>query len=735
MAPALNAVSRLVPMAGLFVLLLASLYIMSDATQNSERFGELYIWLLLVNSLALVFLAVLIGVNLFQAVRQRLKEMPGSRLTIRLVVIFVLLALVPVSVVYYFSVKFLDRGIDSWFDVQVEAAFEDAIELSRRSLDFRLRQALSQTRRVADRLAGGPEQVPALVLNDLRASTDAVALTLVGANNRIIASSSEETTRMLPSLPPEAVRLRIQSGKEYVALEPRRGEGLQVRAVVPVPTAGGAGDRRYLQARFPVADRLSDLANRVQKGFSRYKELVYLRTPLKQSFTLTLSLVLLLSVLSAVWAAFFAARRLVSPIRELAEGTKAVAAGEYHKKLPVGHRDELGFLVRSFNEMTAKLAAARDEADRNRRQLERQRAYLQTVLQHLSSGVISLDADLSLRTSNVAAEEILETDLSQQVGRSLSDLSAGAELLQHFYQGIGPLLEAERREWQEQVVVFGHSGRKVLMCHGARLPQDSALQGGHVIVFDDITALIQAQRDAAWGEVARRLAHEIKNPLTPIQLSAERLRQKVMPRLSDQDAQVLQRSTHTIVQQVEAMKAMVNAFSQYARGPAMANEPVALNQLVGEVAELYRSNQQQVQVQSHLDETLPPIEADPARIRQLLHNLITNGLEALQGTEGGRLDLTTRRVTTRQGQRAELEVRDNGPGVPQAMLANLFEPYVTGKAKGTGLGLAIVKKIVEEHGGIVWAENPAAGGARIVIQLPAEHRPTASKPRQQQERP
>lgn len=711
----------MLPMIGLFALLLASLYLMSDATQNSDQFGRLYIWLLLLNTLVLVSLTVLIGMNLYEMIRQVLRREPGSRLTLRLVVMFVVLALAPVSIVYYFSVKFLEHGIDSWFDVQVERALEDAVDLTRASLDFRMRQHLREVEGVAQSLINVPDNLSSLTLNERRGALEAAEMTLFGANNRIIASSSEETQALVPVYPADEILLLLNQGESYVGLDPLKDGGLRVRVVVTVPRPDPIAETRVLQGLFPVAGRISELAEHVQGAFGKYKELTYLRDPLKQSFMITLSLVLLLSVLFAVWTAFYSSRRLMAPIRELAEGTKAVAAGEFHKKLPVSQRDELGFLVRSFNEMMARLSSARDEADRSGRQVERQRAYLEAVLEHLSSGVLSFDRNHVLRTSNAAANEILSAHIEYHIGRRFADFSRELSGLERFYETLAPYISGPEFEWQTQVELFGEGGRKVLMCRGVRLPEDSGLKGGYVIVFDDITALLRAQRDAAWGEVARRLAHEIKNPLTPIQLSAERMQRKLHAQLGEEDAGVLARATRTIVQQVESMKSMVNAFSDYARAPAMEVEPLDLNELVTQVAELYDAQPQGIVIRLELDARRPFVEADAGRLRQLLHNIIKNAIEALENTPEGRLDLSTRCMQEAGGRYVELIAADNGPGIAKEVLGQLFDPYVTDKVKGTGLGLAIVKKIVEEHGGMVWAQNPPEGGARLVIRLPAVH--------------
>ncbi|MFP4080697.1 MAG: ATP-binding protein [Ectothiorhodospira sp.] len=708
----------LLSMGVIFLALLASLWVMSDAAQNSERFERFYIWLLLLNALALVLLAGIIGHHLLRVTRSALRMEPGSRLTLKLVVLFAGLSLVPVIVVYYFSITFLEQGIENWFDVRVEQALEDALELSRISLDLRVRQHTRETREMARELADVSETLAALRLQDLREDSDAQEVTLFGANNRIIAFSSGEAVQRLPALPAGEVLMTLSQGNDYAALEPVRDSGLHIRVVTPVPGRTPADDGRILQALYPVAPRMGTLADSVQDAFSDYKAFAYLRAPLKQSFSITLSLALLVSVLTAIWAAIYAAGRLVAPIHELAQGTRAVAAGEYHKKLPVSRNDELGFLVRSFNAMTATLAATRDEVERSRRLAESQRMYLETVLQNLSSGVIALDRRLALRTANAAASRILEVDLERHLGHALERIAADSPVAARLWEALGPRLEEQAEPWSEQVTAFGASGRKVLMCRGVWLIHGSGLRGGPVVVFDDITALLQAQRDAAWAEVARRLAHEIKNPLTPIQLSAERLDRKLRPHLDTQECRVLEQATRTIVHQVEAMKTMVNAFSQYARPPALNLERLDLNQLVEEVAGLYGPPGHTVTLALDLGQGLPPLQADAGRLRQVLHNLVKNALEALEGREDARLEIVTRRVEEVTRQMVEIRVMDNGHGLDEEMMARLFEPYVTGKHKGTGLGLAIVKKIIEEHHGRVWAGNRPEGGAVIGIHLP-----------------
>ena len=703
------------PFAGLTLVLLASLKLMSDATEDSATFGRLYVTLVLVNLLGLAALATLLGSNLVVLYRQRRAGLAGSRLTARMVGLFVLLAGAPILVVYYFSVQLLDRGIDSWFDVRVEQALDDALELSRTALGTRMGDLHRQTELVAAELIGTPDELLAGRIDEAREEIGASELTVVSAQGRILASSSVETTAILPHQPDEAVLLQVRQAGFYLGLDPLPEAGLVLRVVVRLPEVVPSHRGRVLQGLFPVAERLNTLADGVESAYGHYRELTYLRGPLKTSFILTLSLVVVLSLLGAMWAALFSARRLAAPIRDLVEGTRAVAAGDYETRLPQSGRDEMAVLVQSFNEMTRRLALARDEAQRSRQAVEEQRAYLEIVLARLSSGVATIDHERRLGTVNAAAGQILGVDLAEQVGARIEAIGQVSPQLEPLVTAFGRHLASGVRDWREEVSLFGPRGRQVLMCRGAPL----SASGGHVVVFDDVTALIQAQRDAAWSEVARRLAHEIKNPLTPIQLAAERLRHKYLDRMQDKDREVLDRLTHTIIQQVETMKEMVNAFSSYARSPQMRVEPLALNALVREVVELYRYNRPGVRVEAVLGGGLPPVEADAGRLRQVLHNLLKNAIEACESHPGCLVTARTLDLEEHGAHYVELAIEDSGPGFSQEVAERLFEPYVTTKSRGTGLGLAIVKKIVEEHAGMVRAETRPEGGARVLIRLPA----------------
>lgn len=704
----------LLPMFSLFIILLIAFYLLSNATQNTTRFSHLYGWMLVINLAGLLVLIILIGLNLYKLVSQYRAGVAGSRLTVRLVIVFVLLAVLPVSIVYYFSLQFLQRGVDSWFDVRIERSLEDALKLSQVALDLKQRDLIKQMPAIVASLSDVPNTNAGLALSDLLTRTGAAELSLIGKTNRIIAFSSADASRIVPHRSDEDIILQARRGQYYVGLEPVKNVGIHVRIVYPVP-AGVESESRVLQALYPIDQRLNTLADNVQNYFTVYKRLNYLRGQLKNSFLLTLSLVLLLSLFAAVWAAFFSAQRLMAPVRDLAEGTRAVADGDYDKQLPAAGQNELGFLVQSFNDMTRKIAQASQQAQLSQHLVESQREYLEAVLGNLSSGVMTLDRRLIIRTVNSVAGKILGLDFSQYLGRTLDKIVAANSSMERFVEALTPMTEVTE-QWQKEIILFVQGGRKVLLCRGTTLVDEQGESGDHVIVFDDITTVIQAQRDAAWGEVARRLAHEIKNPLTPIQLSAERLQFKLVHNLDEKDAEILQRSTQTIVHQVESMKEMVNAFTDYARAPQVQFQKIDFNQLIYEVTDMYKMKN--LVMQRHLDSRRPVIQADPARLRQLLHNLVKNALEAMESETDKRMELSTRCMEESGCRFVEFSISDHGPGFPEEAMGQFFEPYITTKRKGTGLGLAIVKKIVEEHGGMVHAENLADHGARIMIRLP-----------------
>jgi len=696
----------------LFGLILLSLQLMSSATQESSQLSAMYSWLLLVNALGSVVLLILVGANIYSLIQHTKRREAGSRLTTRMVSLFVVLALAPAVIVFYFSMQFLHQGIDSWFNVEIDRAMEDALELSQASLDQRMRWHLKQTQQLTENLKDSSESLVTLEIENLREQSGASEMTLFSRQGRIIASSSINPGDILPSLPDEHIWLQLRQNGEYVAVAPVHEEELMIRAIVSVK----AQEPQYLQALYPVPVRIADLADSVEFAFVRYQEMNYLRNSLKMSFSLALSLVLLMSLLAAIWVAFISIRNIIAPVKELVKGTQAVASGHYDQQLPVIAQDDLGFLVESFNDMTHRIAVARDETRMAGFEVENQRAYLETILGNLTAGVISFDALYKIRTANQAAYRIFHIHVNQFIGRTLLELVHGYAELAEPLKSIQRLLEQADDIWQQRIAFLGPNGRQELLCRGTPLFSQEGLRVGSVVVFDDVTDLIQAQKNAAWGEVARRLAHEIKNPLTPIQLSAERLQHKLADKLGTTDADILQRSTRTIVQQVEAMKEMVDDFSEYAKPSKKQTVMIDLPRLVQEVLALY-ALKSGVKFKADYETGLLMINGDPVSIRQVLHNLIKNALEAIDAH--GLIEISLHRVQKNNTDFIEIALYDDGPGIKDEQIEKIFEPYVTTKAKGTGLGLAIVKKIIEEHGGAIWIDTSRKVGAGFIIQLPA----------------
>lgn len=706
-----------IPVAALVMGLFVALVLMRDAVENSETLSRAFVPLLAWVLTGLLLLAVLVAVNVVKLVRRYRRQAAGSRLTLRIVVLFVLISLLPVGVVYYFSLGFLLRGIDSWFDVEIGRAMQDALALNQASLDLNQRVLGKYTEQLLAGIQDRSSTAIALTLNSLRRQAGAEELTVYGTGGQVLGTSNQDPTKLVPSQAEREIQQEVRAGNNYVGLEPRAGGELVVRVLVQDP----GGRPMTMQAIFPTSARIGELTEGLEAAYNRYTELAYLRESLKLSFSLTLSLVLLFGLMAALIAAFHTARRLVAPVADIARGTRAIAAGDYEQQLPLPKQDdELAFLVASFNTMTRRLAQARDAAARSQQAVETQRAYLETVLGRLSSGVVAFDDAQRLRTANPAALQILGLRLEEQVQPTLLELERGQPWLTPWTETVTRHLKSGQ-DWRAEVTLQRAEGRQTLMCRGSALPLagdgEGSAERGHVVVFDDITTLIRAQRDAAWGEVARRLAHEIKNPLTPIQLSAERLRHKLLAKAAGPDAQVIDRATRTITQQVEAMKSMVNDFSDYARSPQIQTEPFELDRLVQEVMDLYKSADAG-SISVLLGAPKVQVRGDPLRLRQVIHNLVKNALEALEGRADGRIEVSTSRPDDPELDLVQLKVVDNGPGFEEEVRERLFEPYVTTKSKGTGLGLAIVKKIIEEHGGIIAAENTGSG-ALIRIRLPA----------------
>lgn len=688
----------------------ALLYLLSSSSANTEVFSIDYYLLLVITGLFALSLTGLAG---FQLVRLRSKiknKVFGAKLTLRLVVFFTLIAVLPGLLVYVVSVNFLSKSIESWFDVRVENALEGGLNLGRSSLDNSLKELTKKTQFIALLLAEKrPVQYQRALdqLIDVRLAQEA---TLFSAKGNVIAFSSSSNA-LMPEIPDSNLLRSILTRGEYAEIDNLPNKGLTLRTLVKL-NAGTPGSGEYvLQFTQPVPKQIESDAETVQAVYLDYQKLTLSRLGLKRLYSITLTLSLLVVLLTAVSTAFFISERVGSSLEALAEGTRAVAQGDFTGHYPIQSSDELGALTGLFNQMTRQLFEAKQSSEKQQREVESAKAHLESVLTHLSSGVLALDDEFRLRSVNTSAEQILAAPLQEMKRMSLSQIAEKYGLLRSLCNAIiEAFSDTANFEWQQQIERMGKNGNQILLMRGTRLPQGG--DAGYVVVFDDISHLLQAERQAAWGEVARRLAHEIKNPLTPIQLSAERLLHKLGGKLDEGDARLLQRATQTIVSQVGAMKNMVGDFANYARDPALKLSRLDLHQLIREVMGLYEANATPIILK--LEALQSEVNGDATRLRQVIHNLLQNAQDALQSVAQPQIAL----ITESRNREIHVHVEDNGMGFPESVLSRAFDPYMTTKLKGTGLGLAIVKKIIEEHGGHISIENRADGGARVSIRMP-----------------
>lgn len=694
---------------------------------SDDNLGELQLWVSVLGISGILLMSLFLAINLFSLFRQFLRGDMGSRLTVKLVSIVLFLTLIPFSLLYFFSIQFLNKGVDSWFDVRIEQTIQDSLLLSQSALEGLKEELTADVEGYAKNLrAALPAGGVLRALDSIREVEGYSELSLYSDDGRVIAFSRENTTNMLPSTPSEEAFSELRLNQTFTQLETLSTDIQQFRVVVPIAVNDFGRQFYGLQAIKVLPLRYATLANSVESANKQYKQMVFARGPLKFSLMVTLSLISLVSLLFSILTAVYVSRRLVAPISNLATGTQDIAEGNYGAQLPVTTKDELGILTQSFNNMSRKINEAQQFALASQTETEQQKGYLETVLTNLSSGVFSFNSDKQLEISNSAASEILGLDLNPSLGKTALELAEQQDHVARFFELLNKGIESGESQWQEEINLLGQHGRQMLIMRGSILKHhiDDQSSLTYVIVFDDVTNLIQAQRDAAWGEVARRLAHEIKNPLTPIQLSAERIKHKLSNHLEGDLQEMLDRSTRTIVQQVESMKEMVNAFSSYAQPVRAKLAPLDLNQLVREVVDLHVSSLGAIKLELALDSNIPSLKANSSALRQVINNLIINASHSVQeqvSTDQNHqpcIKVSTFAAALIAGQYIDLVIEDSGNGIPKEIRDSLFDPYVSSKAKGSGLGLAIVKRIVEEHSGSVWAEESQLGGAAMHLRLP-----------------
>lgn len=744
-----------VALAGVLLALLAT------ASANTALFERHYPLLLWGNAAIALALALLTAELLRRIALRARRRVFGSRLMIRLALTFTAMAVMPGLLIYFVGVQFLGRSIESWFDVPVDRALESGVNLGRSAFEAIQADLVAKSRRMANELADQPVAQWQSSLDRIRDQLGVQEAVVLSSSGRLLISSGAPYAQLAPDLPPSQILQQVRLTRLYAAVEgldllgespsPDSGQGstggvgpaapalpgavhgpLKVRVVQSILTSRPGEELRYLQLLQPVPLALAMNADAVAAGQREYQQLSLSRQGLKRIFNVTLTLTFLLTIFSSVAGAFLLSGWLTGPLTMLAAGTRAVAEGDYRPVKDYGGRDELGVLTQSFNLMTRQLEEARGQVANHQRDLEQAKARLERVLASLSAAVLAFDSDYRLTMSNLAADRVFGVVVSSGLGQPIESLPGLAPLAEPIREAFEVARRRGLDHWQRQFVIgepgaepSAQPGReagrepggeravgRTLLANGTTLPGAvSLLPGadGLLIVFDDVSELVSAQRTLAWNEVARRLAHEIKNPLTPIQLTAERLPRKLAGKLEPEDADFLRRGALTIVNQVEALARLVDDFRTYARLPTATVVPLDLNELVREVLLLYGGHdaeQETIQdgaIRVRLAE-IPRILADAAQLRQVLHNLIKNAQEATASVQGGAIEVTTT-VTQIGGAAVQLRVRDEGPGFPPGVLARAFEPYVTAKPKGTGLGLAIVRKMVDEQDARITLEN------------------------------
>jgi nitrogen fixation/metabolism regulation signal transduction histidine kinase len=729
------------------------LFLLATASSNSGFFDRYYSWLLGLNASVAAALLLFVVVALARLYRRYKSGKFGSRLMARLVLLFAGIGILPGLVIFLVSVQFVSHSIDSWFNVKIEAALESGVNLGLAALDQSLGELGASSEITAATLAGQDRRSTQDILTRLIEERDGVlSAMIIGVDGKVILSAARNRRLPLgPDLPTAPMLLQAVMPGGYARTEGgerdfkdgasnagptvlEAASGLRQRVLLAIPEPPGA-QPRFLQVIQAVPVNLASNAQVLSTAYTEYQERFVARVGLRRMYIETLTLTLLLAIFGAVASAFLIASNLAQPLLVLAEGTRAVAEGDLSPRPIVATSDELGTLTQSFNTMTGQLFEARSSVERNRAALQSAKAHLESVLENMSAGVIVLDAAFHVVTSNEAVERILQHNVASYMGHPLSSidgLDAFAAVVTRAFSAQSAQSAAgsanQVRHWQQQIEIPRRPGDEhdlTVLARGSRLPARAG--SGFIVVFDDISDVISAQRSIAWGEVARRLAHEIKNPLTPIQLSAERMQMKLEARLEGRDRELLNRGTATIVNQVDAMKRMVDDFRDYAKAPPAVLQVLDLNSLIDEILHLYLAGDGSDIIHANLAAELPPVMGDPTQLRQVIHNLLANAQDAMNerapGAAPARIDVTTEAIHYQgadgvAGTAVRLAIVDNGPGFAPKILARAFEPYVTSKVRGTGLGLPMVKKIIDEHGGRVEIQNRTDGtGASVLILL------------------
>ena len=694
-----------------FLILLAQSLSNTDLVSN-----DTFIVLLVISIAFVVCLFLLIIFQVFKLLQSVRKEITGSKLTLRLVISFGLMVLIPVSIVYLVSVNFLTKSIESWFDVRVESALEGGLNLGQKTIDILIDDIELKGKSIAYAIANKPYEKREDILIDLREKFSISSAVLYKNDGSISAISESNPTIKSTTISLEDIR-RVQNGY-FGRIEETKNKNLLLKAFIPIfyndknQTIDLIGSEEILMLSQPVPESISNMAISVESVFEEYQQLRYSRNSLKIIYTLTLTIVLMLAILTSVAISFVLSRRFTRPLSLLSEATNQIAKGNYKKIIPEVGKDELGILVKSFNTMTYQLDTATNNSKKNRKRLEEARAFLDATLTNLATSIVVIDKNINIKLYNKSAAKLLNFKLSNMVGENLKNAVKDMQKFQKIFNFIEESLGKKNKitDISKEIVIGSKEDEKTLILKLSALHESSGIS--YIIVLEDISTVAKAQRQIAWSEIARRLAHEIKNPLTPIQLSAERVQNKIIGKLNEADKELLNKSTNTIIKQVDALKLMVNEFAEYSRTPSVVRKSINIAELIDEISYLY--SDQNIEIKKNYPKKIKEIKIDENKFRQVIINIFDNSKAATEKIKNPKILITVKNNKNF----IMLKFEDNGIGIPTEIIDKIYEPYVTSKKTGTGLGLAIVNKIIEEHSGDIEIKNTKPNGVCILITLP-----------------
>ena len=712
-----------------FAMAAGILALLSMASGNESRVDSFYSWLVAANLVVVLAMAGLVSWVVVRAVRRHRARVFGSRLMVRLALAFAAMGIIPVVLVSLVSVQFLARSIDSWFSQGVERALDSGSALGRATLEAIQLETLSQARRLGVSLESVADENLNEAIETATLGREGLEVLVLNLKGRALAIRSASLFRLVPDMPSAEALERARVSRQFVIIEPRNDGpewALQVRAIVlSIRPEPGLDQVRFVQWREPVPDALAQNIDLLNQGYSDYRQLALGKDGIRKIYGVTLSFALLLALFGALLTAVLLSAWLAGPLRSLERATRQVAGGDYPRIREDSTDHELNDLVRSFNDMTGQLEEAKRLALENQQKREASSRFLEQVLSHISAGVLVFDQDWQLTQFNPGAERLLRQPLTEALGAPLQALP----ILTDFAQDLIAAMARVSEDQQQHNVQAEDGATTSLLINISRLPNPVVdAPPLYVLVFDDISALMAAERIRAWSDIARRMAHEIKNPLTPIQLSAERMERRLLDKLLPADRELLQKSCTTIVDQVNGLKALVDEFRNYARLPAAQPDHVDLSVLIQEVMGLYASDPR---IEAQIESSSCWVWADRGQLIQVIHNLVQNAQDAVMDQDSGRIAIVCQKVRRDSGHEVcRVRVEDNGPGLSPGIMHRVFEPYVTTKPKGTGLGLAIVKKIMEENQAAITVKNRTdAQGAilGVTVELEFAYQPLVSE--------